>query len=79
MDIQTDNILINSDGHLVLSDFGMAKRFQHNNETNKDWIFLYDMCGELFVYPIRNENEENVKEMFYKMTDLDLPGKSMIF
>lgn len=77
LDVQTNNILIDSDGHLVLTDFGMAKQLQHINDTTKDWRFLYDMCGELFIYPIRNENEENVKEMFYQMTDLKLNGKSL--
>lgn len=50
-----ENILLNSDGHCVLTDFGLAKDFSYTNSENEDER-ARTLCGTM-EYMVRFDDE----------------------
>lgn len=78
-DICLSNILIDGNGHFVLTDFAFAKRFTNNNASNVDWEFLSYACRNIFSQPIYDDNQISVIEMLEYLTDAQLPGEQFAF
>jgi len=57
-DIKTENILLNSDGHIVLTDFGLSKELSTNNRTST-------LCGT----PVYLPPEMLLKQEYGKAVD----------
>merc|ERR1719206_1071628 len=54
-DLKPDNVLIANDGHIRLSDFGLAKSFQNNNDKQlENW--------QQFVATLKASDIEKMKE-----------------
>lgn len=74
-DLSLSNILIDSAGHLMLTDFGLSDHFTNNNVTRSDWRALSNICNDIFSYSTRNKNEFDLIEMLDDMTDVQLTGE----
>lgn len=70
-DISLKNTVIDSDGHLLLADFGNSEILSRNNFFNPDWKSLSYICDNLF--------QSDIIVMFRTMTDEQILGKSNIF
>lgn len=77
-DLVFRNILIDSNGHLLLTDFGFAERRLDDDSSKRDWSLLSGRFYELFPKPIQDENQLNVIEILRNMTDAQLPGNAII-
>lgn len=75
IDLDLENVVINSKGHLLLTDFGRAQRLSCNNATEWDWRYFADMCHHIFYKPHCNKHEIGLINMLKRMTDAQLPGK----
>lgn len=73
-DLHAENILINSDGHFVLTDFGFSNWFSSNKVSELDWSQLSQMCHHIFSEPIEHVHELSLIKMLANMTDAQLPG-----
>lgn len=74
-DLCFSNILVDSDGHLTLTDFGVSQLHSDNSATKKDWSDLSDMTCHLFPNPIHDDNERSVMKMLADLTDAQLFSK----
>lgn len=76
-DLFATNFLIDTKGHLVIADFGLAKRRTDNESSRKDWRQFYSLCYTIFhkLKMDRNENKRSLMNMLKNMTDIQLPGK----
>lgn len=75
-DLSFANIVIDNDGHLLLTDFGLSKMLSDDESSRFDWNRLAAMCYYIFPYPIRGEHQFDIAKMLENMTDAQLPGKS---
>lgn len=76
-DISLKNTVIDSEGHLVLADFGNSEALSCYSFFNPDWKSLSYMCGTLFPETSRDANQSSLIAMFRNMTDAQIPGKSL--
>lgn len=74
-DLQLKNIVIGSDGHLMITDFGLSESFVDNDASKTDWFFLYLMCSDIFPKSIHNRKVHSFTAMLLDMSDDKLPGK----
>ena len=57
-DLKPDNVLIANDGHIRLSDFGLAKSFQNNNDKQlENW---QQFVATLKVYKLTTKVRESI-------------------
>lgn len=77
-DLGFQNILIDNDGHLILTDFGDSERFSDDDASNEDWNSLCNRCYELFPNPIYDKKQKSVIEMLKTMTDSQLSGNASL-
>lgn len=78
-DLQLKNILIGSDGHLMLTDFGLSETLTDNDASKTDWFFVWLLCNDIFPKQIRNKNFRSFTNLLLEMTDDRLPGKLTLF
>lgn len=76
MDLILKNIVVDSEGHLMLTDFGCSKWRTNNSSSIKDWLCVACICSELFPYPVQDDSQKSLLGMLINMTDARLPGKS---
>lgn len=74
-DLNTRNFLIDSDGHLLLTDFGSSKILSNSeaNATN-DWSSLRNVFFTVFCNTFCDETRMSLVELLKTMTDERLPG-----
>lgn len=75
-DLSLSNILIDQNGHFVLTDFAFSTQSVDADASKCDWDRLYYMCYRLFTAPKRNKNEFDVMKLLRNMSDAQLPGNS---
>lgn len=76
-DISPHNVLINSDGHLLLTDFGWSKwSDDYFSHMFNDWGRLPRLCNRSFSEQL--QNEQGLIELFGTMEDEQIPGKSFL-
>lgn len=75
-DLSSNNFVIDSDGHLLMTDFGFSKEFSDDESSRFDWNKLAAMCYYIFNYPINDENQLDLLQFLKTMTDSQLPSKS---
>lgn len=76
-DLSLQNILIDSDGHLMLNDFGLSQTLNSDATSAADWICLHGICDSIFTEPI-DETETHFMRLFShleKLTDGKLNGE----
>lgn len=71
-DISFSNILLDSNGRFILTDFGYSKIISDDKDSKYDWKSISQMCDELFSHP--NDSEWSVRNMLRNMSDALLPG-----
>ena len=49
-DVKPDNLLINSDGHIKLTDFGLSKQGLLERSSFLFYFFFFIYCLILFIY-----------------------------
>lgn len=77
-DLKSANILIDSDGHLMLADFGLTKcRTDDNWEKacKNDFVYVSNMCYSLFSELSDDKNEHSLIKLLQNMTDTQMHGK----
>lgn len=74
-DIYCTNTVIDSDGHLMLTDFGLSKWRTGIKATKQDWRCLSYLCKEIFPEPISDDKQLGVVKLLKNMTDIQLLGK----
>lgn len=77
-DISRFNTLIDSDGHIVLTDFGWSHEITNILDTMNDWERFPRLCLFLFSQQFQDDNKEFIGR-FANMTDDQLPGKLFFF
>lgn len=73
-DLSYSNVLIDSDGHFILTDFGFSSR-RTNNDSFVDWNKLPGMCRQLFPTNIIEQHQRSLIELFENVTDSRLSGE----
>lgn len=73
-DLSFSNILIDKNGHFVLTDFAFSTQSSDKDASKCDWNRLYYMCYRLFAQPKRNKNEFSVMKLLGRMTDAHIQG-----
>lgn len=76
-DVCMANALINSEGHLLLTDLGVTKWRTNAESTKLDWWCIAYICKRLFPEPM-NENQKSLHHLLYNMTDAQIPGNLLI-
>lgn len=77
-DLKSANILIDRNGHLMFTDFGLSKQAsddQWEKACKNDFVYLSSMCYSLFSDPTRNKDELSLIRLLQNMTDDQMPGK----
>lgn len=80
-DLNTKNIVIDGDGHLILTDFGFAEKHPDEewpSKSKRDWEYLSSICYSMFCRLKRDEIMQSLIHMLRNMTDIQLPGKWVI-
>lgn len=75
IDLDLENVVINSKGHLLLTDFGRAQRLSCNNASEWDWRYFADMCHHIMHRPHCDKHQIGLISLLKRMTDAQLPGK----
>lgn len=65
------NLLVDSEGHLKLIDFGWSERFV---DTTEDWKWISNCFRDMFATFIKGKDAESLVETMDKTTDATLPG-----
>lgn len=73
-DLHPGNFVIDSNGHLLMTDFGRAETLSSDDITSVDWNRIYYMCFQLFAKPKRDKTEIDLIRMLRTMTTAQLPG-----
>lgn len=77
-DLKSANILIDSDGHLMLAEFGLTKRRTDDNwerACKNDFVYLSNICHSLFSELSGDENEHSLIKLLQNMSDAQMHGK----
>lgn len=73
-DLYLSNVLIDSDGHILLGDFGLSKRITCIEDSKKDWQSLANICDDLFLESTRDELQSDLIDLLRDMTDDRISG-----
>lgn len=73
-DIFAKNTVIDSTGHLKLTDLGRSEWRTDNDPKHIDWKSLFVMCRELFSQQFRLEDQPMLFKLLLNMSDSQLPG-----
>lgn len=76
-DVSRFNILVDTEGHVVLTDFGWAHWKSGASNELSDWERFPRVCSFLFSKQFQDENEDFIKK-FNHLKDKQLPGKSSL-
>lgn len=74
-DISTRNTVIDEEGHLMLTDFGLSSLRSDDNSTNSDWVKFSQMCRHILSQTLYAGDQTDLIEMIRNMTDAQLPGE----
>lgn len=74
-DLGYQNILVDSDGHLVVIDFGHSVMLSSDGQENCDWKTLSFNFDEEFSKLNRSEIQTDLIKMLENMSDAQIPGK----
>lgn len=77
-DVHYENILIDSKGHLLLSDFMFSKQLTSNKDSSYDWRKLKSGNDFLFPKKDRDENVHSLNKLLRKMTDDRILGNNIL-
>lgn len=77
-DLYEGNLVIDANGHVILTDFGQAKWLSDKSAKNSDWQQLANVCHMVFWN--RGQNETSLIKLLNNMTDprTQLPGMLFI-
>lgn len=78
-DLQRVNMVIDSDGHLLLTDFGISSWFTNEKHVKEDTrgMVLF-LKGNIFPKPIIDEHQKNLIQSLKNMTNAQMPGMLII-
>lgn len=74
-DLQSKNVVIDGEGHLLVIDFGFSKVTPNAAERKADWGQLCGICMDVFSYPFKTEQQKSLVSFMSKMTDYQVAGR----
>lgn len=75
LDTQRANMVIDSDGHLLLTDFGFAQWLTDDKITQREWRMMIRFFIWIFPKPIIDEDQISFLNLLNNMTDAQISGK----
>lgn len=78
LDLGTENILIDNEGHLAVIDFGLSKfRSDDIRVVTYDWVYIPRLYSRLSQHPFDEPLPSDLLNLLENdMTDEQVPGKS---